>query len=88
VTSALRSLAPFVSCFVAVEPNTKRAMPSAELAAIGDVLELNSIDGGSVVEGYRRALNFARNHETILVAGSHYLVGELLANEKTDLRVI
>jgi dihydrofolate synthase / folylpolyglutamate synthase len=88
VTSALRLLAPFVSCFVAVEPNTKRAMPSAELTTIGDVLELRSIDGGSVINGYTKVLNFAKDRETILVAGSHYLVGELLANEKRLLGVV
>ncbi len=88
VTSALRLLAPFVSYFVAVKPNTKRAMPSEALTAIGDALELKCIDGGSVIEGYTRALNMAKDRETILVAGSHYLVGELLANEKIDLGVV
>jgi dihydrofolate synthase / folylpolyglutamate synthase len=80
ITAALRLLAPFVSCFIAVEPNTKRATSSSELAAIADVLELKSIDGGTVMDGYHRALNVARDKDTILVTGSHYLVGELLAH--------
>lgn len=88
VTSALRLLAPFVSCFVAVAPDTKRAMPSQELAAIGEALELKSIDGGGVIDGYSKALNFSRDRDTILVAGSHYLIGELLANEKRLLGVV
>jgi dihydrofolate synthase / folylpolyglutamate synthase len=88
VAAALRLLAPFVKCFVAVEPKTKRAMASDELAAMGEAIELQTINGGGVIDGYTRALNSAKDRDTILVTGSHYLVGELLANEKSGLGVV
>lgn len=81
VAAALRLLAPFVKCFVAVAPLSKRSMPSDELAAIGEALELDTINGGAVAEGYSKALNLAKDRDTILVTGSHYLIGELLANQ-------
>jgi dihydrofolate synthase/folylpolyglutamate synthase len=88
VESSLKLLSPFVSKFIAVEPSTKRAMPAAELTAIGTAMGLESMNGGSVSSGHLAALDLSGDGDVILVAGSHYVVGELLANEKIGLRVV
>lgn len=82
VGAALKLLSSHVLHFYAVQPMGRRALASAELAAIGETVGLKATDGGAVIEGYRKALDSAQDGDTILVTGSHYLVGELLANEK------
>jgi dihydrofolate synthase / folylpolyglutamate synthase len=88
VAAALRLLAPHVKKFYAVQPSSKRAMSSAQLSEIGKMLGLSTIDGGAVIDGYEMALDSAENGDTVLVAGSHYLAGELLANEKRPSGVV
>jgi hypothetical protein len=63
-------------------------MSSSELTKIGETLGLLTINGGAVIAGYQMALDSAKEADTVLVAGSHYLVGELLANEKSSVRVV
>lgn len=83
VSSALNLLAPHVQQFIAVQPKTSRAMTSRELAAIGQENGIPSFDGGDVVSGSRQALLTVEEGSMLLVIGSHYLIGEILANEKS-----
>jgi folylpolyglutamate synthase/dihydropteroate synthase len=63
-----------------VEADTQRALSSSELHKEAQQLGIASLDGGKVPEGVKRALNSAVPGDTILISGSHYVVGEFLKN--------
>jgi dihydrofolate synthase/folylpolyglutamate synthase len=81
VMSVLNEIKKFADEFIAVEAPTSRALPSGELAALGTEAGLATQDGGEVMNGVRRAIASAKPNTTILLTGSHYVVGEFLANE-------
>ncbi len=81
VTSVLNEIKKFADEFIAVEAPTSRALPSDELAALASEVGLATQDGGEVLNGLRLAIAFAKPKTTILLTGSHYVVGEFLANE-------
>lgn len=63
---------------IAVKPGIDRALASS---TISDWLQRRrhaAIDGGAVGSGLRIAASEARPGETILVTGSHYVVGEAI----------
>ncbi len=63
---------------VAVEPRTERARSSAALAEHFRKRGIPSSDGGAVSSGMRLARRITRGG-VILVTGSHFVVGEMLA---------
>jgi dihydrofolate synthase/folylpolyglutamate synthase len=80
VRGALEIISGFASRLIAVHANTARALPSAELAEIASEFPMDTVDGHSVEEGLKKAMEMGSSEETILVSGSHYIVGESLQN--------
>jgi dihydrofolate synthase/folylpolyglutamate synthase len=69
---------------VAVRPATKRARSGREIARMATERGIMALDGGSVSQGLRLALDrlrtgYPRTQRRLLVVGSHYLVGEALS---------
>lgn len=90
ITSVLGVIREFADSMIAVQAPTVRAMPSEELASVAKEQHLPIRDGGEVLAGLRVALTEAiekqrasatKERTTILLCGSHYVVGEFLANE-------
>lgn len=80
------SIKKFTSVLIAVKANTERALPSEELFTTAYSAGIHSMNGGTVLEGVARALEIARPGDTILLIGSHYVVGEFLENfQRTGL---
>ena len=76
--SMLGSILPMARRFVAVKPESERALPSADLKnEIETRLNLPAIDGGTVKEGIARALAQADEEDIIVIFGSLYQVGEV-----------
>ena len=74
----IRTLRPFVRTVVAVEAATDRALPSAEIVEECLNEKIDVKEGRDVMDGVRIALDEAKWSDTILVAGSHYVVGEAI----------
>jgi len=76
--SMLNSILPMARRFVAVKPESERALPSADLKnEIETRLHIPAIDGGSVKEGIAKALAQADKDDIIVIFGSLYQVGEV-----------
>lgn len=76
--SMLGSILPMARRFVAVNPESERALPSADLKnEIETRLHLPAIDGGTVKEGIAKALAQADEGDVIVIFGSLYQVGEV-----------
>jgi dihydrofolate synthase/folylpolyglutamate synthase len=73
-----RALAPMARTIVAVAPRTERALDCASIVEAFHAIGRRALIGGSVQEGLREALRELRQGETLLVAGSHYVVGEAM----------
>ncbi|MBI3765164.1 MAG: bifunctional folylpolyglutamate synthase/dihydrofolate synthase [Ignavibacteriales bacterium] len=71
-------LAPMTRLAITVEPHTDRALGSDAIMTEFHHRSTRAIDGGDVNQGFARALDEQRNLETVLVTGSHYVVGEVL----------
>lgn len=72
-------LLPRQAIYYWVEATSKRAFPSAKVAAEGKQAGLKGEDCGSVAEGYRRAIADAAPDDFIFVGGSSYIVADFLA---------
>ena len=76
--SMLNSILPMARRFVAVKPESERALPSADLKReIETRLHIPAIDGGTVKEGIDKALAQADKDDIIVIFGSLYQVGEV-----------
>ncbi|MBQ8801764.1 MAG: bifunctional folylpolyglutamate synthase/dihydrofolate synthase [Clostridium sp.] len=76
--SMLDEILPMAKNFVAVRPESERALASAELKReIETRLHIPAIDGGSVKEGVKAALAQAGKDDVIVIFGSLYQVGEV-----------
>lgn len=76
--SMLNSILPMARRFVAVKPESERALPSADLKReIETRLHIPAIDGGTVKEGIAKALAQADKDDIIVIFGSLYQVGEV-----------
>jgi dihydrofolate synthase/folylpolyglutamate synthase len=73
----LTDLATVADPVIAVAPAQKRALPAGKLYRAGMDLGLTMANGGSVASGIRKAVR-SKKRETILITGSHYVVGEAL----------
>lgn len=71
----LREIGRLAGTVVAVQPRTHRARPAESVTRAARRLGIPSDPAGSVAAGIRKAL---RRRGTILVTGSHYVVGEAL----------
>ena len=81
ISAVLREFGEFAKIFIAVQAPTERALASQDLSNQAVAAGLESIDGGPVLAGVVTAMALALTGDTILIAGSHYVVGEFLANE-------
>jgi dihydrofolate synthase/folylpolyglutamate synthase len=79
VMSMARALKPVVANAVVVSPKTERARPSAELAGIFRRAGIDAVAEPDVAAGLRRVRRTARTGQSVLITGSHFLVGEVLA---------
>lgn len=68
---------------IAVIPHTKRAAEPKAIAQVFHAFGSRCIVGGRVARGTLMAYHEAYEGETILVTGSHYVVGEYLQNKST-----
>jgi dihydrofolate synthase / folylpolyglutamate synthase len=83
IDMVLKTIKSFASVFVAVAADTPRALSSNELASRAESIGLRAIDGGSVSNGVQRAIQKASKGKVLLLAGSHYVVGEFLRELST-----
>ena len=76
--SMLDEILPMAKNFVAVRPESDRALASADLKnEIETRLHIPAVDGGSVKEGIKAALAQADKDDVIVIFGSLYQVGEV-----------
>jgi dihydrofolate synthase/folylpolyglutamate synthase len=64
---------------VLTRPATERAADPAELSSVASELGLSSVVVPSVEDAFSRALSEAQEGDLVLVTGSHYTVGEVMA---------
>lgn len=69
---------------VVCEPDSPRAMPTAEIVQVAQALGVETIVVPRVGDAVSRAMSLARPEEVILVTGSLYLVTEARAHRATD----
>jgi dihydrofolate synthase/folylpolyglutamate synthase len=78
--SMIRMMAPFASEFVAVTPESHRALPAEELRARIEVLTgIPARCGGNVKRGLAKAMTGKRPEDVVCAFGSLYQVGEIRA---------
>ena len=76
--SMLNSILPMARRFVAVRPESERALSAADLKnEIETRLHIPAVDGGTVKEGIAKALEQADEGDVIVIFGSLYQVGEV-----------
>lgn len=80
VYEVLGEVSRFASRIVTTQADNHRAASSADLARMANTLGLIAEDGGSVRNAIKRASRSVYNGETVLLCGSHYVVGEYLAS--------
>ncbi len=78
IDSVLKIIKSFASEFIAVAADTPRALSSEKLASQARSIGLDAIEGGNVANGIKRAIYAASAGKVLLLAGSHYVVGEFL----------
>lgn len=74
-----RSIARVSSHVIAVQPSTERAQESSTIARTLRAFGVRSTDGGAVAAGFALAERRAGTGGVVLVTGSHFVVGEMLA---------
>jgi dihydrofolate synthase/folylpolyglutamate synthase len=74
----LQSLSRISRELIAVAPKIERALDSKVVAVTARHLGMHVRDGGSVKRGVAIAVDKAGPSDTILITGSHYVVGEAL----------
>ncbi|MBI2619134.1 MAG: bifunctional folylpolyglutamate synthase/dihydrofolate synthase [Ignavibacteriales bacterium] len=79
VSAMVKPLGTVVRKAVVVQPQTDRACPAVDLVRIFRNRRIPVIEGGKVQKGLRRARRAAGSMGTVLVTGSHFVVGEALA---------
>lgn len=65
---------------IAVAPVSKRALASSELAVRASAAGLDALDGQDVMAGFALASESAGRGDTVLITGSHYVIGDFLKN--------
>jgi dihydrofolate synthase/folylpolyglutamate synthase len=74
----LQTLRALTEKVVLVRPNTPRAVSAGELSRTAQRIGFRASIGPSVANGLSRVRSVASGADTILVTGSHYVVGEAL----------
>ena len=74
----IRYTKPFIRKMIAVKPETLRALDTRSIVRKAHEFGIKATGGGSVENGISAARKDLRKDETMLIAGSHYVVGEAL----------
>lgn len=80
IDDILTIIKSFSSSFIAVAADMHRALSPVDLHKVAISKGVDSILGGSVSDGLDLAVRNASKGNVILLCGSHYVVGEFLAN--------
>ncbi len=78
IDTVLKTIKGFASSFIAVAADTPRALSSEELTSRAIKIGLKAKNGGNVVNGVKMAIKGSSERNVLLLAGSHYVVGEFL----------
>jgi dihydrofolate synthase/folylpolyglutamate synthase len=78
-SSMVHDLARIADQAIAVAARTSRSRPASDVAAAFEREKCRTRAALSVEEGIRLAIQLAGNDGTILVTGSHFVVGEAMA---------
>ncbi len=81
ISGILEIIREFSSGFVAVAANNHRALDAKELQAKATQAGMIARSASSVTNGVNETIHVALDGETILLTGSHYVVGEFLQEE-------
>jgi dihydrofolate synthase/folylpolyglutamate synthase len=79
VGAMVRYLAPIARSVAAVQPGTSRSLPASSIEKEFRRRGIPVFYQGPVAEGVRRTRSIAGRGGTILITGSHFVVGEALA---------
>ena len=74
----IETLAEITAKFIAVRPRIDRALNASVITGVAQRLGKDVVNAGSVKKGIGAAMKLAKKSDTILVTGSHYVVGEAL----------
>jgi dihydrofolate synthase/folylpolyglutamate synthase len=74
----IQTLSGISAKLIAVRPKVDRALDAGLITEISQKMGMTVINAGSVRRGIGTAIKLARKSDTILVTGSHYVVGEAL----------
>jgi dihydrofolate synthase/folylpolyglutamate synthase len=77
-SAMIQSLSRITTQLIAVAPRIDRALESATIAATARRFGIRALNSGSVKKGVASAIEKATPSDTILITGSHYVVGEAL----------
>jgi dihydrofolate synthase/folylpolyglutamate synthase len=77
-SAMLQSLSSIATQLIAVAPRIDRALESATIATTAQRFGIRVLKSGSVKKGVATAIEKATPSDTILITGSHYVVGEAL----------
>ncbi len=79
LASVVKAIGPVTGRVVAVAARTSRARPADDIARACQKAGLPVETSRSVAEGIRKAVRTAGRRGTVLITGSHFVVGEALA---------
>jgi dihydrofolate synthase/folylpolyglutamate synthase len=78
IATILTEIRGFASRFVAVAADSHRALETEELARMAELMGLEVINAGEPKQAVDDAIAAAAGGETILLTGSHYVIGDFL----------
>lgn len=78
----IMALLPEKASYYACAAKVPRALPVDDLCQLFDQYELKNIGFKSVVEAYENAVSCSKSNDLVLVAGSLFIVGEILSEKK------
>ena len=79
VRRMVKFLAPITRSLAAVQPRTSRSLPAAMVEQECRRLQIPVFYRGPVAKGIKRARSLAGKNGTVVITGSHFVVGEALA---------
>lgn len=74
----IETLAEITAKFIAVRPRIDRALNASVITGVAQRLGKDVVNAGSVKKGIGAAMKLGKKSDTILITGSHYVVGEAL----------
>jgi folylpolyglutamate synthase/dihydropteroate synthase len=78
ITAILNEIKQFASLFISVAANSHRAIPSNELAVLSNNAGIETVVSTDTKAGIDLAIASGKDKEVLLLAGSHFVVGDFL----------